>query len=298
MIPTCLSQKTSFLSYTNCFSTVSPPARPSCNRSPPGLFTEPSEPITRRRSSQPHFRASVLTPTTLVTKAKERMVTMTTMATMTTTLSGRFAWSAHGFLLLVRERVRFQGTSCCKPFCHHCFCVCKIELTSSLASRWSLSKSVSIEWVLPGSNSLQRTPSASSNVFQRRADPRTPVYKKIFLQQVTSPSPLSNAIHNNLTFRPAQDLVHLLPALMSPHVSALIESSLTVLSSSTAKPNVRGEALQLLVRMCDGGLLADARLITQPLASAKCSLLQQITVLCLESQFRVASASLLLVGKL
>ena len=92
--------------------------------------------------------------------------------------------------------------------------------------------------------------------------------------------------------------MHLLPALMSPHVSSLIESSLTVLSSSAAKPNVRGEALQLLGRMCDGGLLADVRVITQPLASAKCSLLQQVTVLCLESQFRVASASLLLVGKL
>ena len=85
---------------------------------------------------------------------------------------------------------------------------------------------------------------------------------------------------------------------MSPHVSSLIESSLTVLSSSAAKPNVRGEALQLLGRMCDGGLLADVRVITQPLAAAKCSLLQQVTVLCLESQFRVASASLLLVGKL
>ena len=85
---------------------------------------------------------------------------------------------------------------------------------------------------------------------------------------------------------------------MSPHISSLIESSLTVLSSTTAKPNVRGEALQLLGRMCDDGLLADVRFITQPLASAKCSLLQQVTVLCLESQFRVASASLVLVGKL
>jgi hypothetical protein len=96
----------------------------------------------------------------------------------------------------------------------------------------------------------------------------------------------------------AQDLVHLLPAFLSPHVTSLIESSLIVLSSSTAKPNVRGEALQLLSRMCDAGLLADTRVITQPLASSKCSLLQQVTVLCLESQFRVASASLLLAGKL
>ncbi len=99
-------------------------------------------------------------------------------------------------------------------------------------------------------------------------------------------------------FPAAQDLVHLLPALMSPHVPSLIEACLIVLSSTTAKPNVRGEALQLLGRMCDGGLLSEVSVITQPLASAKCSLLQQVTVLCLESQFRVASASLLLVGKL
>lgn len=71
-----------------------------------------------------------------------------------------------------------------------------------------------------------------------------------------------------------------------------------ILSSSTAKPNVGGEALQLLSRMCDAGLLADTRVITQPLASSKCSLLQQVTVLCHETQFRVASASLLLAGKL
>jgi hypothetical protein len=109
---------------------------------------------------------------------------------------------------------------------------------------------------------------------------------------------ISCSIAYTNTSTAAQDLVHLLPGHVVPHVSALVEASFNVLSSATAKPNVRGEALLLLSKMCDGGLLVDVGFITQPSAAAKCSLLQQVTMLCLESQFRVASASLLLVGKL